>query len=119
MKNTDNIAKHKHIEEAKNLINSLSEIIRNEPDITVIQVIQKKLHRCVKDMEYLTKSSPLSKNKDANGHTKYLQGIHLPIVINSIQTGSEWKPSEVAEMHIGTYNDEPALILTPEIISID
>lgn len=116
MKNTDNIAKHKHLEEAKDLISSLFESIQDEPDIIVIQ---KKLHRCIKDMEHLTKSSPLSKNKDANGHTKYLQGIHLPIVINSIQTGSEWKPSEVTEMHIGTYNDEPALILTPKIISID
>lgn len=100
MKNTDNIAKHKHLEEAKDLISSLSESIRDEPDI---MVIQKKLHRCVKDMEYLTKSSPLSKNKDVDGHTKYLQGIHLPIVINSIQTGSEWKPSEVAEMHTGNH----------------
>lgn len=116
MKNIDNIAKHRHLEEAKDLINSLSESIQDEPDI---MVIQKKLHRCVKDIEYLTKSSPLSKNKDTDGHTKYLQGIHLPIVVNSIQAGSEWTPSEVAEMHIGTYNNEPALILTPEIISID
>lgn len=38
---------------------------------------------------------------DVEGHTKYLPGIHLPIMINSIWNENDCIPSRVAEMHIG------------------
>lgn len=52
------------------------------------------------------------------GHTKYLQGIDLPIMINSILENETLIPSEVSEMHIGMVNGNQMLIITPEIISL-
>ena len=54
------------------------------------------------------------------GSTKYLQGIDLPIMVNSVlQSNGITIPSDVAEMHIGkTENGEEALFITPSLVSI-
>lgn len=53
---------------------------------------------------------------DVNGHTKYLQGIDLPIMVNSVFENETLTPSEVSEMHIGMVNGNRVLMITPEII---
>ena len=47
------------------------------------------------------------------GHTKYLQGIYLPIMINSIRNVDGLSPSAVSEMHVGTVSGEQVLLITP------
>ena len=71
---------------------------------------------------FALKEFPASKIKDEDveGHTKYLQGINLPIYVNSIyQSNGITIPSEVCEMHIGKLdNGEEAVLITPEIVSV-
>ena len=50
---------------------------------------------------------------DIPGHTKYLQGIYLPIMINSIRNVDGLSPSAVSEMHVGTVSGEQVLLITP------
>lgn len=60
------------------------------------------------------------KNFQMEGHTKYLQGINVPIYVNSIQQSNGITiPSEVSEMHIGKLdNGTEVLFITPAILSI-
>lgn len=51
-----------------------------------------------------------------DGHTKYLQGIDLPIYVNSIINEKSLQPSKVSEMHIGRVGDKLAVLITPEIV---
>lgn len=54
-----------------------------------------------------------------DGHTKHLQGLDMPIMINSIKKNdTELTPSTVCEMHIGKFNDEDVLLITPDIIAL-
>ena len=55
---------------------------------------------------------------DVDGHTKYLQGINLPIMINSILENNSVTPSNVSEMHIEMVDGRQALVITPKIISL-
>lgn len=55
---------------------------------------------------------------DVDGHSKYLQGIDLLIMVNSIVENGKFVPSKVSEMHIGLINGCQALIITPEILSL-
>lgn len=55
---------------------------------------------------------------DVDGHTKYLQGIDLPIVVNSVVENGNFIPSKVSEMHIGSVNGCQVLIITPEVLSL-
>ena len=55
---------------------------------------------------------------EVDGHTKYLQGIYLPIMINSIFEDDNLVPSEVSEMHMGIENGRQVLLITPQIISL-
>lgn len=55
---------------------------------------------------------------DVPGHTKYLQGIDMPIMVNSIGKGNGCMPSAVAEMHVGMSNGNPVVLITPEIIAL-
>lgn len=57
--------------------------------------------------------------EEVSGHTKYLQGIDLPIMVNTIyETGDNFKPSTVCEMHIGMYDGKQTLLITPDIITL-
>lgn len=57
---------------------------------------------------------------DVIGHTKYLQGIDMPIMVNSIcnENTTELKPSAVCEMHIGIVDNKKVVLITPQIISM-
>ena len=56
---------------------------------------------------------------DVEGHTKHLQGIDLPIMVNTIwDENNNFTPSEVSEMHIGTVNGKQVLLVTPEHIAM-
>lgn len=62
---------------------------------------------------------PVAIPKDMEGHTKYLQGVNLPIMINSVySTEDSCTPSPVAEMHIGKVEGEDVLLITPESIGL-
>lgn len=53
------------------------------------------------------------------GHTRYLQGLDLPIYINSIQqTNGITMASDVSEMHVGKYDDADALLITPSLVAV-
>ena len=65
----------------------------------------------MRNMQKCTGSKSFSVvQEEVDGHTKYLQGLNLPIMVN---TG--WKtenlciPSKVCEMHIGLVNDKLTL----------
>lgn len=57
---------------------------------------------------------------DVEGHTKYLQGVDLPIMVNTIaeDNSDELKPSPVAEMHIGIVDGKQVVIITPQTIAL-
>lgn len=64
--------------------------------------------------------SPLSKGEDVDGHTNHLQGIHVPIMVNSIyDKDGNSSPSAVSEMHIGEVNGSPTLLITPEVVAVE
>lgn len=84
-----------------------------------------KIDRFYKDIESLRNKQKATGSKsfsilngDVDGHTKYLQGIDLPIMVNSISDGENSQPSPVCEMHIGNVDGNTVLLITPEIISI-
>lgn len=53
-----------------------------------------------------------------DGNSLFLQGISLPIVVNSIcDEFGEWKTSDCS-IHIGKIDGEDKVIVTPNIISI-
>ena len=59
------------------------------------------------------------KDEDVEGHTKYLQGIDLPIMINSISNeDGSLSPSEVCEMHIGTVDGKLTVLITPDVVGL-
>lgn len=61
-------------------------------------------------------TNPILDDDDVDGHTKYLQGIDLPIKVNSIIEDGELKLSDVSEMHIADVDGVSTLIITPEIV---
>lgn len=70
------------------------------------------------DLSCKNTESPAILTDDVTGHTKYLQGIDLPIMINSIGTDNGCEPSKVCEMHIGTVNGDQVVLITPHIIAV-
>lgn len=66
-----------------------------------------------------SKSFSLASKQEVEGHTKYLQGLDLPIMVNScFDSGNNCIPSKVSEMHIGEVEGELVLLVTPERISL-
>lgn len=84
-----------------------------------------KIDKFYKDMESMRNRQKCTGSKsfsilqdDVDGHSKYLQGIHLPIMINSIVENGNFVPSKVSEMHIGLVNGCQTIIITPETLSL-
>lgn len=84
-----------------------------------------KIDKFYKDMESMRNRQKCTGSKsfsilqdDVDGHSKYLQGIDLPIMVNSIVENGKFVPSKVSEMHIGLVNECQAIIITPEILSL-
>lgn len=123
----------KQIQLAKQFSQEMKEIIlstcEDMDDAASITEAWDKIDRCYQSLERMrsrctcTGSKSLGLNVDTkegsvDGHTKYLQGINLPIYVNSIVSEDETslKPSEISEMHIGRVGDKIAVLITPEIV---
>lgn len=110
------------MEEIKMLASSVTEDVSDSESMTEAW---NKIDRFYKDIESMRNKQKCTGSKsfsilqsEVDGHTKYLQGIDLPIMINSILENENFMTSEVSEMHIGMVNGNQVLIITPEIISL-
>lgn len=112
-----------YAEEIKELVTSLTEDVSDSENMTEAW---QKIDRFYRDVESMRNRQKCTGSKsfsilteDVDGHTKYLQGLHLPIMVNTIFEGEDrCIPSNVSEMHIGNVNGVPTLLITPEIISL-
>lgn len=84
----------------------------------VLKAISKDIESMRSKQECTGSKSFSTLQIEVGGHTKYLQGIDLPIMINSIIENDNYIPSEVSEMHIGIVNGNQTLLITPEILSL-
>lgn len=110
------------MEEIKMLASSVTEDVSDSENMTEAWAKIDKFYHDIESMRNKqkctnSKSFSILQNEVA-GHTKYLQGIDLPIMVNTIFENSDFTASEVSEMHIGTVNGNQTLIITPEIISL-
>lgn len=110
------------MEEIKMLASSAIEDVSDSENMTEAW---NKIDKFYKDIESMRNNQKCTGSKsfsilqgDVDGHTKYLQGINLPIMINSIFENDEFIPSKALEMHIGIVKGKQVLLITPEIISI-
>lgn len=108
------------VEEMKQIILSVCEDV---PDSESLTEAWNKVDRCYRDLEAVRNYQRCTGAKsfsvltdDVEGHTKYLQGINLPIMVNSIIDGDDLEPSDVAEMHIGMIDGKDVLLITPSIV---
>lgn len=100
-----------------------SSLVEDVSDSESMTEAWNKIDRFYRDVELLRNKQKCTGSKsfsilteDIDGHTKYLQGIDLPIMVNSIVDGNELKPTNVSEMHIGNVNGNCVLFITPEIV---
>lgn len=110
------------MEEIKMLTSSVAEDVSDSKSMTEAW---NKIDSFYKDIESMRNKQKCTGSKsfsilqtEVDGHTKYLQGIDLPIMINSIIENDNYIASEVSEMHIGMVNGNQTLIITPEILSL-
>lgn len=110
------------MEEIKMLASSAIEDVSDSENMTEAW---NKIDKFYKDIESMRNNQKCTGSKsfsilqsDVDGHTKYLQGINLPIMINSIFENDEFIPSKVSEMHIGMVKGKQVLLITPQFISI-
>lgn len=110
------------MEKIKMLASSAIEDVSDSENMTEAW---NKIDKFYKDIESMRNNQKCTGSKsfsilqgDVDGHTKYLQGINLPIMINSIFENDEFIPSKALEMHIGMVKGKQVLLITPEIISI-
>lgn len=110
------------MKEIKMLASSVTEDISDSKSMTEAW---NKIDRFYNDIESMRNRQKCTGSKsfsimldDVDGHTKYLQGINLPIMINSILENNSVTPSNVSEMHIEMVDGRQALVITPEIISL-
>ena len=110
------------MEEIKMLASSVMEDVSDSKSMTEAW---NKVDKFYKDIESMRNKQKCTGSKsfsilqnEVDGHTKYLQGIDLPIMVNSILENETLTTSEVSEMHIGMINGKQTLIITPEILSL-
>lgn len=109
------------IDEIQLIISSAKEDVSDSESMTEIW---NKVDRMYKDIEALRNRQTATGSRsfsilsdDVSGHTKYLQGIDLPIMVNSALSGNgEIIPSDVSEMHIGRINGKLVVLITPDLI---
>lgn len=115
-----------YVEEMRQMVSSCCESVKDASSMTEAW---NAIDRCYQDIETLRNSQRCTSSKsfllknvinnDVEGHTKYLQGINLPIMVNTVASGdSELLPSGVCEMHIGEVNGIKTLLITPDVIAI-
>lgn len=80
---------------------------------------QEVLKKIAEEINLDNDSSNLTSGKEVSGNTEHLQGISLPIMVNTIwNSENQCAPSPVCEMHIGKVNGESVVLITPEVISL-
>lgn len=112
-----------YAEELKMIVSSLCEDIKNSQSMTEAW---NKIDRFYREIEALRNKQKCTGSKsfsiltdDVDGHTKYLQGIDLPIMVSTIwDDENDCMLSKVSEMHIGLVDGTQALLITPELISL-
>lgn len=110
-------------EELKSLVSALCEDVKDSESMTEAW---QKIDRFYNDAESMRNRQKCTGSKsfsilqeEVGGHTKYLQGIDLPIMVNTIwETENHCTPSKVCEMHIGKVENKLTLLITPERISL-
>lgn len=110
-----------YAEELKMLASSLCEDIKDSKFMTEAW---SKIDRFYRDAESMRNRQKCTGSKsfsimqeEVKGHTKYLQGLDFPIMVNSVwESENHCIPSEICEMHIGTVDGKLTLLLTPEHI---
>lgn len=110
-------------EEIKMMASSLCEDVKDSVSMTEAWKKIDKFYRDVESMRNRQKSTGSKSfsilQSDVEGHTKYLQGIDLPIMVNTIwNSDNNCTPSKVCEMHIGMVDGKNVLLITPEKISL-
>lgn len=113
----------KYAEELKMLVLSLCEDVKDSESMTEAWGKVDRFYRdaeAMRNMQKCTGSKSFSiAQEEVDGHTKYLQGLNLPIMVNTVwETENLCIPSKVCEMHIGSVNDKLTLLITPEHISL-
>lgn len=113
-----------YAEEIRQVAVSLCEDVKDANSMTEAWNKIDKFYQTVEGMRNLqtctgSKSFSLVTDDICEGHTKYLQGIDLPIMVNTIwKSDNDCIPSEVCEMHIGKVDEKLVLLITPEHISL-
>lgn len=106
-------------DEIQQMASSLTEDVA---DSTCMTDAWKKIDKFYQDIEKLRNMQKCTGSKgfsvlhdSVKGHTKYLQGIDLPIMVNSIWKNENYcVPSSISEMYIGTVDGKLTLLITPE-----
>ena len=110
------------MEEIKMVTSSVMEDVADSKSMTEAWNKVDKFYKDIESMRNMQKCTGSKSfsilQSEVDGHTKYLQGINLPIMVNSIFENETLIPSEVSEMHIGMVNGNQTLIITPEILSL-
>lgn len=115
-----------YAEEMKVMVSSCCESVKDASSVTEAWGC---IDKCYQDIEALrnhqkctgSKSFSLKNviNNDVEGHTKYLQGVNVPIAVNCmVSDDNELLPSDVAEMHIGTVDGKTTLLITPSCFTV-
>ena len=110
-----------YAEELKMLASSLCEDVKDSKSMTEAW---NKIDIFYRDAESMRNRQKCTGSKsfsimqeEVKGHTKYLQGLDLPIMVNSVwESENHCIPSEICEMHIGTVDGKLTLLITPEHI---
>ena len=108
------------MDEIIQIANSVKEDVNDSESITEAW---GKIEKFFFDMDRVRIKLPMTGAKSGIkesllGHTKFLQGINLPIVVNSIcDEYNNWQTSE-CEMRVGKIDGEDKVIITPYTISI-
>ena len=103
-----------------------SSIVEDVADSSSMTEAWKKIDNFYRDVEAMRNRQKCTGSKsfsimqeEVEGHTKYLQGINLPIMVNTIwETENHCSPSEVCEMHIGMVNGKQTLLITLELVML-
>ena len=116
-----------YAEEMRQMVSSCCESVKDASSMTEAW---NAIDKCYQDIEALRNSQKCTSSKSfslkhitatdsVDGHTKYLQGINLPIAVNAIiSDNNELLPSSVCEMHIGEVNGVKTVLITPDVIAI-
>lgn len=110
---------------AKSLQSHAASLVEDIRDSESMTEAWKKVDLFYRDIEAMRNHQKCTSSKsfsiltdDVDGHTKYLQGINLPIMVNSYcDENGNYVPQKIAEMHIGNVGGEEVLLMTPEIVA--